>query len=454
MLSYPEAVERLLELGHELNQMPSHKFDLEHMRVFTEALGHPERAVPSVLIAGTNGKGSTAATLASILGAAGYNVGLYSSPHLIRINERIRINGEPISDELFAATYVHVHQVADRLVREAQLPWHPSFFETVTAIAFECFMRLRVDIAVLEVGMGGRLDATNVAEPLVSLITDIDLDHQKFLGDTIAAIAAEKAGIMRAGKPAITLPQHPQANDVLGRKMIEVEAVPVNATRNMPPVSPGSQALFDTSEVGRTRYMLSVLGEETLIDSPLVGRHQLRNLALAITAAEELTKLGFAITPSQVAEGISQTRWPGRFQYVPGEGNRPEIILDVAHNPAGAWALRGALSERFRDRPIYLVFGAMRDKAIEEIAGILFPTTEVVIATHTELNPRSASAAEIRASGQRSGAEIIEVPVVKDAIHRAVEAASEHKRLCAPLIVVTGSIYIVGEAMEALGLRV
>ena len=452
MLSYPEAVERLLELGHELHQMPSHKFDLAHMRVLTEALGHPEHAIPSVLVAGTNGKGSTAAALASIVHAAGYNAGLYTSPHLIHINERIRINGEPVGDDLFAATYAHVHEVSERLVKEGKLPWHPSFFETVTAIAFECFMRLKVDLAVLEVGMGGRLDATNIAEPLISIITDIDLDHQKFLGDTIAAIAAEKAGILRRGKPAITLPQHPQANDVLGTKMIEVEAVAVNAARNMPPVSPGSQALFDTSEPGRTRYMLSVMGEEILVDSPLVGRHQLRNLALAITAAEELTKLGFAIAPAQVAEGISRTHWPGRFQYVSGEGNRPEMILDVAHNPAGAWALRGALSERFRDRPLYIVFGAMRDKAIDEIAGILFPTAEVVIATHTEHNPRSATTAKIRAAGERTGAEILEVPVVKDAIGKAIETASEHKRMGAPVIVVTGSIYIVGEAMEGLGI--
>src|SRR5512146_1601063 len=150
MLSYPEAVERLLELGHELHQMPSHKFDLAHMRVLTEALGHPERLVPSVLIAGTNGKGSTASTLASILHAAGYSVGLYTSPHLIRINERIRINDEPIDDELFAAAYAHVHVVAERLVAEGKLPWHPSFFETMTAIAFECFMRVKLDIAVLE----------------------------------------------------------------------------------------------------------------------------------------------------------------------------------------------------------------------------------------------------------------------------------------------------------------
>jgi dihydrofolate synthase/folylpolyglutamate synthase len=455
MLSYPESVSRLLELGHELHRTPSHKFDLAHMRVFMEALGNPERRFPAVLIAGTNGKGSTAATLSSILRAAGYRTGLYTSPHLVRINERIRLDGTPIDDDLFAAVYEHVEEVAQKLVAEGKLPWHPSYFETVTAIAFECFARLRLDIAVLEVGMGGRLDATNIVEPLVSVITDIDLDHQKFLGNTIGEIAREKAGIIRQGRPTVTLPQHPEANEVLGKAMIDAGAVAVNAAKNMPPVSPGAESLFDTSEPGRTRYMMNVMGEEILVDSPLVGRHQLRNIALAITAAEELVKQGYAITAHQVADGISRTHWPGRFQYIAGERDRPEIVLDVAHNPAGAWALRGALSERFPDRPLYIVFGAMRDKAIDEIASILFPKAEVVIATHTDHNPRCATTNEIVAAGSRTGAEIVEVPVVKDAIARAIELASTHRPQSygAPIIVITGSIYIVGEAMEALGLR-
>ena len=455
MLSYPESVHRLLELGHELHRTPSHKFDLAHMRVFMEALGHPERRFPAVLIAGTNGKGSTASTLASILRVAGYRTGLYTSPHLVRINERIRLDGKPIDDELFAAVYEHVEDVAQRLVADTKLPWHPSYFETVTAIAFECFARLRLDIAVLEVGMGGRLDATNIVEPLVSIITDIDLDHQKFLGNTIAEIAREKAGIIRRDKPTVTLPQHPEANEVLGKAMIEAGAVPVNAAKNMPPVSPGAESLFDTREPGRTRYMMQVMGEEILVDTPLVGRHQLRNIALAITAAEELTKLGFPITPHQVVEGITHTDWPGRFQYIAGERDRPEMVLDVAHNPAGAWALRGALSERFPDRPLYFVFGAMRDKAIDEIASILFPKAEAVVATHTDHNPRCATTSEIVTAGARTGAEIVEVPVVKDAIARAVSLASTHRpqSFGAPIVVITGSIYIVGEAMEALGLR-
>jgi dihydrofolate synthase / folylpolyglutamate synthase len=189
-MTYDVAVEKLLALGHELHATPAAKFDLAHMRVLLEALGHPERRFASVLIAGTNGKGSTAATLAAILSAAGHRTGLYTSPHLLRINERIRVfassgGGEEISEPEFAEIHQRVDQAAQQLVAGKQLPWHPSFFETLTAMAFEYFASAGVEIAVLEVGMGGRLDATNVTEPLLSVITDIALDHQKFLGATI-----------------------------------------------------------------------------------------------------------------------------------------------------------------------------------------------------------------------------------------------------------------------------
>ncbi|HEV2698696.1 MAG TPA: bifunctional folylpolyglutamate synthase/dihydrofolate synthase, partial [Terriglobales bacterium] len=182
--SYQSAIARMYALGHELSHTPSHKFDLAHMRVLLSALEHPERRFPSVLIAGTNGKGSTAATLASILQASGLRAGLYTSPHLVHINERIRINGIEIPNDKFALIHDLVERTAERLVEEGELPWHPSFFEMLTAIAFEHFATSKVEIAVLEVGMGGRLDATNVVEPLLSVITDISLDHQKFLGNT------------------------------------------------------------------------------------------------------------------------------------------------------------------------------------------------------------------------------------------------------------------------------
>ena len=199
------------------------------MRALVAALGHPEGSFPSVLIAGTNGKGSTSATLASILRYAGYRTGLYTSPHLISVNERIQLNGTPISDVGFAEVYDIVNQTASRLMAKVDLKAHPSFFETITAMAFEYFARSRVAIAVLEVGMGGRLDATNVVEPIISVITDIALDHQQFLGNTITEIAREKAAIIRGKGIVVTLPQHPEANEVIGRVAMERRAQAISA---------------------------------------------------------------------------------------------------------------------------------------------------------------------------------------------------------------------------------
>ena len=284
-------------LGHELAQTPSHKFDLAHMRVLLAALGNPEKRFPAVLVAGTNGKGSTSATLASILQASGLTTGLYTSPHLVRINERIRLNGAPIADYDFALLHDVVDRTAERLVGEGDLPWHPSFFEMLTAMAFEYFARHRPAMVVLEVGMGGRLDATNVVEPRLSIITDIALDHQRYLGETVAEIAREKAGIIRPGGVVVTLPQSPEANDVIGNAILDAGARAVNAVPYVPPVSPGSASCLSSNDNDndndsdpaagiRNRYPLDVMGRKIEVDSPLVGRHQLRNLALAIAASE------------------------------------------------------------------------------------------------------------------------------------------------------------------------
>ena len=485
-MSYETAVASMFALGHELAHMPAHKFDLAHMRVLLRRMDHPERTFPSVLIAGTNGKGSTAATLASILQASGLKTALYTSPHLLRINERIRVNGEEIRDDDFAALHGQVDRVAERLVEQRELPWHPSFFEMMTAIAFAHFAREHVEIAVLEVGMGGRLDATNVVEPLVSVITDIALDHQKYLGETVREIACEKAGIIRPGGVVVTLPQQPEANDVIGNTILDLGAHGVSAAQYVPPVSPASanylvathQKESLTAEHAENaerdkaqycyRYPLQVMGEQILVESPLVGRHQLRNVALAVAAAEELAKKGLGksignvsgqastpevrgprsevrlsgITPQSIERGIRDTRWPGRFQVLPPRGRWPEVVLDVAHNPAGAWALRSALSERYDDRPLIFVFGAMRDKAISEMAEILFPLAQRVIATRPE-NPRSASPEEIQQAASRTGAEIEPVAEVGLALERARTAAAAQA-----ILVVTGSIYLVGEAMR------
>ena len=538
-MSYDSAVANLYALGHELARTPSHKFDLAHMRVLLAALDHPEQRFPSVLIAGTNGKGSTAATLASILRAAGYRTALYTSPHLIRLNERIRIDGEEIGDPEFAALHDRVEETANRLVAAGKLPWHPSFFEMLTAIAFEQFAQAQVDIAVLEVGMGGRLDATNVVEPLISVITDISLDHQKFLGNTIAEIAGEKAGIIHPGGVVVILPQHPAANDVIGKAALERSARAVSAVPYVPPVSPGadqasrgtpqlqgednhdpsrlaaradlfSREAAQESSPGRepgvlratepipsgakeradatveahgfsrtnqhskgdgasapvphTSYPLEVMGEEILVESPLIGRHQYRNIALAIAAAVELnsSRVGTGLRPVQgersspapfhislsaIATGIRNTRWPGRFQIIPAQNSWPEFVLDVAHNPAGAWALRAALSQNYPERALTFIFGAMRDKAIAEIAEILFPLAAHILATRAE-NPRSATPDEIREAASRTGAEVLTAPDVPAALAQARSLAGVQG-----LVVITGSIYIVGEAMRELGLR-
>lgn len=459
-MSYQSAVAQMYALGHELAQTPSHKFDLRHMRVLLEALGNPERRFPGVLIAGTNGKGSTAATLSAILQAAHLRTGLYSSPHLVRINERIRINSEAIADGAFALLHEVVERTAERLVTEGDLPWHPSFFEMLTAMAFEYFARERVDIAVLEVGMGGRLDATNVIEPLVSVITDISLDHQRFLGNTLTEIAREKAGIIHPAGVVVTLPQSPPANEVIGSAALEQNARVVSAVPYVPPVSPAAARteyrsgppLAGNSEPGDSvlvsRYPLEVLGKQIVVESPLVGRHQLRNIALAIAAAEELGSQGFPLSAEAIESGLRQTRWPGRFQVIPAKGEWPEILLDVAHNPAGAWALRSSLSAGYGERLFTIVFGAMRDKAISEMSEILFPLSERVIATRAE-NPRSASPHEISSAAYRTGVEILEAASVSSALDKAC-------RLVGPagLIVVTGSIYVVGEAMRELKVRI
>src|SRR5882762_4011454 len=464
-LSYQTALSQMYALGHELASTPSHKFDLAHMQVLLGALGHPEKKLECVLVAGTNGKGSTAATLASILQASGLKTGLYTSPHLMRINERIRVNGSQIADDEFALLHDVVGRTAERLVSEGELPWHPSFFEMLTAMAFEYFSRIRPDMVVLEVGMGGRLDATNVVEPRLSVIADVSLDHEKYLGNTVGEIAREKAGIIREGGVVVTLPQMPEANNVIGHAILDLNARAVSAVAYVPPVSPGSAEFWEKAKrplttgstevtgqstgTPRSRYPLQVMGQQIMVESPLIGRHQLRNIALAIASAVELHDQGFEqITPASIERGIHETRWPGRFQVVRSSAGGPEIVLDVAHNPAGAWALRSTLSAAYEDRPVIFVFGAMRDKAVSEMAEILFPLADRVIATHAD-NPRAATPAEIREAARRVSVDFDEAPEVPAALASARAAAGTRG-----LVVVTGSIYIVGDAMRMLGVRI
>jgi dihydrofolate synthase/folylpolyglutamate synthase len=446
-MSYAAAIEGLYALAGELHAAPGQprrKFELSEMRVLAEALGHPERSFPSLLVAGTNGKGSTSSTLASILCSAGYRVGLYTSPHLSRVNERVQIfdgrdgkdGGQPISDDLFASLYFRIDDCARSLVATGKLGAHPSFFEAMTALAFLAFAEARVDIAVLEVGMGGRLDATNIVEPLISVITDISLDHTEWLGTTITAIAHEKAGILRQDGVLVTLPQHPEANQAIGEVAVAQNVRGVSAAEYVP--------VRDQVDL-RGVYPLHVLGERIEIASPLLGVHQQRNVALAIAAAAELrNNHGYNIAAAQIAEGIRSTRWPGRLETFTFDSG-PAVLLDVAHNPAGAWALRSALSHLDpAPKSMTAVFGCLGDKAIAEIAQILFPLFDKVILTEVN-SPRAASLAAMRAAAESTG-------VSTEAAENPEEALQRARALTGPdgLVVVTGSVYLVGALREIL----
>ncbi len=410
------------------------KFSLDEVRTLLEALGDPQRRVRSVLIAGTNGKGSTASTLASILTVSGMRTGLYTSPHLARVNERIRIGREEIGDDAFASLFFRAMEAAQALVREGRLPQLPSFFEILTAQALLYFAEQEVELAVLEVGMGGRLDATNAVDPLLSIITDISLDHTEWLGSTIAAITREKAGILRRGGTLITLPQHPEANQALGEAAAAaLDVRVVNAAEYMPPI--------DASTAGS--YSVEALGAAIEVDSPLTGAHQQRNVALAIAAAVELAVAhGFPILPATIAEGIRNTRWPGRLERFEARG--VEWILDVAHNPAGAWALRAGLSGLMsEDRPRRLIFSCLRDKPVGEMAQILFPLFEQVIFAPIH-SARAAAMEDLEAAGRATGTPAVSAGSVREALQWAGERGQ------GGVVVVSGSVYLVGEARSQL----
>jgi dihydrofolate synthase / folylpolyglutamate synthase len=452
-MSYAAAIENLSALIPELFSTSGtpgstrRKFSLKEIGILCTALGDPQHSFPSVLVAGTNGKGSTASTLASIAHESGLQVGLYTSPHLDRVNERIKLNGHDVPDEDFARVYFRVYAAAEQLVLEGALEHLPSYFELLTALAFLYFQESKVDLAVLEVGMGGRLDATNIVSPVLSVITDISLDHQEWLGETIALIAREKAGILRPDGALVALPQHPEANQALGEVATELNVRGINAAQYTPQLGVSST----------DPYTIQVLGEEILVNSPLKGAHQHRNIALAVAAAIELAqKPGFPITPAAIERGIQNTRWPGRLELLTLPAG-PEFVLDVAHNPAGAWALRSALrssgnmggsqldSERWDgDAPHgnVLIFACLRDKPLREMTQILFPIFDHVVLAPIH-SPRATEVADLLAAAEETGVPSTPSSTVEEAIQIALALNPDR-------IVISGSVYLVGEARHLL----
>jgi dihydrofolate synthase/folylpolyglutamate synthase len=512
-MSYAAAIDQLSAMTPELFTQPGHtrrKFSLDEIGVLLAALGNPHHRFRSILTAGTNGKGSTASTLASILTASGLRAGLYTSPHLIRPNERICINGAEIDDDAFASLYFRVDDCGRQLVADSKLAQLPSFFETLTAMAFLHFAEANIGIAVLEVGMGGRLDATNIVDPLLSIVTDISLDHTEWLGPTIAAIAREKAGILRPSGTLITLPQHPEANHVLGEIATELGVRGVSAVPYMPQTSPqpnissppndgyGLQPVHSSPAKKNgalapegSSYSVEALGALIEVDSPLHGAHQHRNIALAIAAAVELANHhNLPITAASIEQGIRNTRWPGRLEVIQLQSSREltppqvaQVVLDVAHNPAGAWALRAALRSLLDlDAPgavqPTLIFGCLRDKPIAEMAQILFPIFDRVVFAPIH-SPRATPMADLLAAAEAVGTPATAAASVAEALELAERSSNAASSLAhasstpasrasvsngpspraastearfAPhaVVVVAGSVYLVGEVRALL----
>ncbi len=430
LIPYDECLRILWDRGRELH---ARKFDLESIQALLQSLDHPERRYPTAIIAGTNGKGSSSAMLASILERAGYRTGLYTSPHFVRVNERIRINQKEITDEEFALAFSEVHQQVLELVEARVLPHAPSFFESLTAVAFLYFARAEVDFAVLEVGMGGRLDATNVTDASVAVITNVDLDHQQFLGKTHQEIAGEKAGVIKPGRTVVSGCEHPVVREVIRAKCREVGAELIE-TGGLKGVS----GLFHLD--GRCGFDLEI-GEMKLagITLQMPGRFQVKNAVAAATAASGLK--GLRLSAERIREGLRSARWPGRLETLQ---NRPLVLLDGAHNPAAAREVSAFVRKHLPGQTLRLVYATMRDKDIGEISRILFPLAETVYLTRPDLE-RAASPEAILASAEGARGQMVIEPEPARALARAIEQS-----LPDDVVLVAGSLFLVGAVKKAI----
>jgi dihydrofolate synthase/folylpolyglutamate synthase len=433
-MNYDAAVSYLLSLGRELaapTQAAVTKFDLENSTILAERLGRPDRAYPSAHIAGTNGKGSTAAFLESILRHAGFRTGLNTSPHLERINERIRIHGEEISDDAFAETFTRIQTLIEELLAAGKLRAHPTYFECVTAMAFECFARERVEFGVFEVGLGGRLDATNIVHPVVSIITRIDFDHENFLGHSLPEIAAEKAGILKPAVPVVLAEQRPEAREVILARATELGCPVIETTQAF---RIDQESMQNGSARARVTEIAS--GASFEIAPSLPGRFQLQNALNALATARFLQDRGFRISNEAITQGIANVVWPGRLEKLQ---SHPGVYLDGAHNPSAARELAAFLEQNFSGRRIWLLYAALRDKAVDEVAGLLFPRAEEVILTAPRTS-RAVSAAQLAEIAGHHAARFSVIPEAEQALDYALAKAAPDDA-----VFITGSLYLVGQ---------
>ncbi len=435
-MDFSRSVEYLLSLGNEVSAM---KLGLDNIRTLLAELGNPHEKYLKVQVAGTNGKGSVCAFLDSICNRAGISTGVYTSPHLVSITERIRINGVDISEDEFASLASVVRKTSESLVSAKRIEYTPTFFEQVTAIALLAFAESKVELAILETGLGGRLDATTAANAEIAAITRIDLDHQEYLGETIEEIAAEKAAIIRQDSNVFLTHQSRAVKQVLIGRCREVGVDPAWAStdikikkhRDLAP------ALVGSITTERSSYSNLLLWN-------MLGRHQFENAALAIAVAEMLGEHGFKLSEDDIVIGIETASYPGRL-----ERFETNILLDGAHNVGGAQALSDHLDEFYRDKPIILVFGMMRDKNVREIVNILWPTVEKIVLTQPS-NSRAMSPNELAAVAHDNidPTRIVKTGTVEEAIEMARSLVSDDG-----LILITGSLYLVGEAKKLLNNR-
>ena len=412
------------------------KFGLANIRALVAALGHPERAFASIHIAGTNGKGSVTAMIESVLRAAGYRTGRYTSPHLNDLSERIAINGTPIRHALLVDVASAVHQCANALQESGTLLAPPTFFEATTAAAFEAFRRTEVDIAVCEVGLGGRLDATNILTPAVTAITSIALDHQRYLGNTLADIAAEKGGIIKEGVPVVVGAMDEAVVAVLSNIAHQCDARLIRADQCV--TVSGGRAPSGSTQSLRLRTAARNYGTMTLA---LVGAHQVANALVAVRVLEELDARGWPVPVESVIQGLAAVRWPGRLERIAVGAGR-ELLLDAAHNPAGAETLARFLAGEEK-RP--LVFAAMTDKDAAGILRALAPAVSALVITRAS-HPRSTDPWALAVLAAAAA------PSLSIAVEESPRAALETAWRASPRIVVAGSIFLLGDVMKALDL--
>lgn len=409
-------------------------FKLDRMNKLMDLLNHPERSYPCVHIAGTKGKGSTASLIASSLRAAGYKVGLYTSPHLEDFRERITINEEMISE-------AEVIELADQLRPLTEIVPETTTFELTTALAFEYFARQKVDIAVLETGLGGRLDATNVVDPLVSVITSISFDHMSVLGNTLTEIAAEKGGIIKQGRPVVIA--HQKEEPLLALRRIAED-------RNAPLIEVDQEYIYQPLWHSLNQQTFSIISRAKKVRGknintrsplrlslPLLGQHQVENAATAVAVLDQVRLAGFKITRENIKKGFSQVYWPARFEIL---RENPPFVIDSAHNGDSIDRLVATIDEYFPNLPFILVFGASADKSMGDMLNAILPRVELVIATQS-LHPRAASPEELKDILSAYNIKAITSPTIEEAMAKALTLAGNSKG-----ILVTGSLFIAAGA--------